>query len=188
MIANPTPHSMTVAAYLDWEPLQDSRYEYVQGRIQAVTGGTIPHNDVALNLYTALRPHVLQRGCRINVADVKVNIAAADIYRYPDLVVSCDPIDRTAIQFLQAPKLIAEVLSPGTERRDRGEKFRDYAQLLSFEEYVLIDSERIGVECYRRGEGRMWLYYPYSASDVVQLASLDFSCPIEQLYEAVQLG
>ena len=152
-----------------------------------MTGGTLPHNDLALNLYTALRPHVRQRSCRINVADVKVNIAAMDAYRYPDLVVSCDPSDQQAIQAIQAPKLIVEVLLPGTERRDRGEKFREYIQIPTLEEYVLIDSGQIGVECYRRGEGRMWLYFPYVTGNVLRLDSVDFSCSLEQIYDGVQL-
>lgn len=187
MIANPSPQSMPRDAYLEWESHQDIRHEYVQGQVVAMTGGTLPHNDLALNLYTVLRPHIRQRGCRINVADVKVNIAAADTYRYPDLVVSCDPIDQQAIQAIQAPKLIVEVLSAGTERRDRGEKFREYIQIPTLEEYVLIDSGRIGVECYRREEGRMWLYFPYLTGDVLRLDSVDFSCSLEQIYDGVQL-
>ncbi len=44
------PPKMTVQEYLTWEPQQDIRYEYVNGKIFAMTGGTIPHNDIALNL------------------------------------------------------------------------------------------------------------------------------------------
>ncbi|MDX2212731.1 MAG: Uma2 family endonuclease [Oculatellaceae cyanobacterium bins.114] len=186
MVTSPQhPLRMTVEEYLEWESQQEVRHEYVNGEVFAVMGGTIPHNDIALNLYTALRPKVRSRRCRINVADVKVQVNPASPYYYPDVIISCNPQDLNARQVIQHPILIVEVLSPGTEAKDRGEKFTYYQTIPSLQEYVLIDSEKVAVECYRRGEGRMWLYYPYSAGDVIALGSLEFECPIELLYEGV---
>ncbi len=176
---------MTVEEYLEWESQQEVRHEYVNGDLFAMTSGTIPHNDISLNLYTAVRPHLRSRGCRINVSDVKVQVSPTSPYYYPDIVVSCDPYDLNARKFIQHPKLIVEVLSPGTEARDRGEKFTNYQKMPSLQEYVLIDSEKVAVECYRRGEGRLWLYYPYTVGDAIALESLEFECPIELLYEGV---
>jgi Uma2 family endonuclease len=186
MIASPQPAKMTVEAYLDWETRQPLRHEYINGETIAMTGGTLPHNDIALNCYTALRSHVRDRGCRINVADVKVQVTPT-IYFYPDVVISCDPQDKTAIKLIQAPTLIVEVLSPSTAAGDRGDKFHQYRQLSSLQEYVLIDSEKINVECFRRGEGRLWLYTPYVAGDTLSLESIEFSFAIDLLYEDVQL-
>lgn len=182
------PLKMTVEEYLDWEPQQQIRHEYVNGELFAMTGGTIAHNDIVLNLYTALRPHLKTRGCRINVSDVKVEVNPTSLYYYPDLIVSCDPRDLKASKFIQYPKLIVEVLSPSTEAKDRGEKFTWYQTIASLQEYVLIDSEKVGVECYRRGEGRMWLYYPYRAGEGISLTSIEFECPIALLYEGVSFG
>jgi Uma2 family endonuclease len=179
------PQKMTIEEYLEWEPQQDVRYEYVNGEVFAMTGGTIPHNDIALNLYTALRPHVRSRGCRANVSDVKVQVSPKSPYYYPDVIVSCDHQDLNARKFIQNPNLIAEVLSPGTSAKDRGEKFTYYLTIPSLQEYILIDSEKISVERYCRGEGRMWLYYPYLAGDIITLSSIQFDCPIELLYESV---
>lgn len=188
MVTSPrSPLKMTVEEYLEWEP-QEVRYEYVNGEVFAMTGGTIPHNDIALNLYTALRPHLRSRGCRINILDVKVQVSSTNSYYYPDAIVSCDPHDLTARKFIQFPRLIAEVLSPGTEAKDRGAKFIDYQTIPSLQEYVLINSEQISVECYCRGGGRMWLYYPYRAGDVIALRSIEFDCPIELLYEGVSFA
>jgi Uma2 family endonuclease len=184
MIATPQPQEMTVEAYLEWEPCQEIRYEFVNCKIFAMTGGTLPHNDIAVNLLTALRPQIRTRGCRINIADAKVNVAPS-IYRYPDLVVSCDDRDRTARNAIQYPKLIIEVLSPGTESLDRGDKFREYRTLPSLEEYVLISSTQINVEIYRRGEGRLWLYTAYQSLDIITIESVGFEFPIALLYEDV---
>ena len=186
MIAIPQqPQKMTVEEYLEWEIQQDVRYEYVNGEVFAMTGGTIPHNDIALNFYRALYPHLRSRGCRVNVSDVKVQVSPKSPYYYPDVIVSCDPIDLNARKFIQSPKLIAEVLSPGTSGRDRGEKFKNYLKKPSLQEYILIDSEQIAVERYCRGEGRMWLYYPYTVGDIITLSSIELEFPIEILYEGV---
>ncbi|MDF5721179.1 MAG: Uma2 family endonuclease [Rhizonema sp. PD37] len=182
------PQKMTFEEYLEWEPQQDVRYEYVNGEVFAMTGGTIPHNDIALNLYAALRPHLRSRGCRVNVSDVKVQLSPQSQYYYPDVIVSCDPQDLNARKFIQCPKLIVEVLSPGTSGKDRGEKFTYYLTIPTLQEYILIDSEQISVERYSRGEGRMWLYYPYTDGDIITLSSIEFECPIELLYEGIVFG
>jgi Uma2 family endonuclease len=188
MIAIPQqPQKMTIEEYLEWEPNQDIRYEYFNGEVFAMTGGTIPHNDLALNLYTALRPHLRSRGCRANVSDVKVQVSPKSAYYYPDVIVSCDPQDLNARKFIQNPTIIAEVLSPSTSAKDRSEKFTNYLTIPTLQEYLLIDSEKISVERYCRGEGRMWLYYPYTAGDIITLSSIDFEFPIELLYEGVVL-
>ncbi|NEP25347.1 Uma2 family endonuclease [Moorena sp. SIO3I6] len=186
MIANPQSQKMTVEAYLEWEPHQELRYEFINGDIFAMTGGSIPHNDIAINLLAALRPHVRPKGCRINIADAKVKVTES-IYRYPDVVVSCDQRDRIAINAIQYPKLIVEVLSPGTEALDRGKKFKEYRTLPSLEEYVLISSTEINVEIYRRGEGRLWLYTAYQAGDVITLESVGFEFAIALVYEDIPL-
>ena len=188
MFATPhKPQNMTVEKYLEWEPTQELRYEYDNGEVLAMTGGTIPHNDIALNFYTVLRPHLRSRGCRINVSDVKLQVSSNSSYYYPDVIVSCDPQDLNARKFIQNPKIIVEVLSPGTSARDRGEKFTNYLKIPSLQEYLLIDSEKISVERYCRGEGRMWLYYPYTKGDIVTLSSIEFEFPISLLYEGVVL-
>jgi len=102
MIANPHPQIMSIEKYLVWEPLQDCRYEYHNGEIVAMTGGTVPHNDITLNLYRALYPHLRSQNCRINVADVKLQVSLKNSYYYPDIIVSCDQRDLNARQSIQS--------------------------------------------------------------------------------------
>ncbi|MBD2483650.1 Uma2 family endonuclease [Planktothrix sp. FACHB-1365] len=186
MISEPQyPQKMTVEAYLEWEATQELRHEYVDGKILAMTGGSIPHNDIALNLYTALRPHLRQRGCRVNVSDVKVQTHQNSRYFYPDLVITCDPEDLKSRKFIQNPKVIVEVLSPSTASYDCTKKLKYYRQISSLQEYMLIDSESISVEVYHRGEGKMWYYYGYENGDVIALKSIEFECPMELLYEGI---
>jgi Uma2 family endonuclease len=191
-ISQPQPQpqpqsSLTPAEYLAWEEQQDMRHEYDHGEITAMTGGSLPHNELALNLYTTLRPHVKAMGCRIHASDVKVQVQAFQPYYYPDLVVSCDPRNLESQKLIRYPKLIVEVLSPSTESRDRGKKFRELQRSETLEEYVLIDYESLQVECFRRSEGRFWIYEAFGPGERVRFESLDFDCPIEVIYEDVTL-
>lgn len=153
-----------------------------------MTGGTIPHNDIALNFYSALRPFLRERGCRANVADVKVEDSKNERYFYPDLVVTCDAEDLQAQTSVKHPTVIVEVLSPSTAVGDRGTKLKCYRQIPSLQEYVLVDSQSMTVELYRRrDEGRMWGYAQYEAGERLQLESLEFELELSVLYDNVQL-
>jgi len=179
------PQKMTPEEYLAWEDQQEFRHEYIDGEILAMTGSTLPHNDIALNFYRALYPHLRSRGCRVNVSDVKVQANQNSRYFYPDLVISCNPEDLQSRRFINHPKVIIEVLSPSTASYNRGDKFKYYRQITSLQEYVLVDTEEIAIEVYGRGEGKMWRYYAYGAGDAIALTSIEFECPIELLYEGV---
>lgn len=186
MIATPNKYEMTPDEYLEWEARQEIKHEYINGEVYAMTGGTISHNAIAVNLIAALRPHVRGSSCRVLGSDAKVGITEKGSFFYPDVLVTCNPQDRQAIQVIQFPKLIVEVLSPGTEAYDRGAKFAQYRRLESLEEYVLINSESIGVEIFRLNERRKWELTSYTNGDEIELVSIEFKFPIELLYEDVE--
>jgi Uma2 family endonuclease len=186
MIANPQAISpMAAEEYLVWEASQELRYEYIDGQVIAMTGGSIPHNDIALNFYTLLRPHLRAKGCRVNVTDVKVQARTNSRYFYPDLVITCDAEDLTARDFVKRPKIIIEVLSPSTESYDRTQKLKYYRQIPTLQAYVLVASEEMSVEVYQRSEGKMWLYDQYETGEAIALPSIEFECPIELIYESI---
>lgn len=176
---------MTPEEFLAWEKTQEIRHEYVNGDVIAMAGGTIAHNDLAISLLLRLAPHVKSRGCRINVADVKVQIRRR--YRYPDLVVTCDDRDKRAINLFQYPKVIVEVMSPSTESTDRGKKWREYQSIDTLQEYVLISPNELAIEVYQRQVDSIWQYVTYESGSQFQLESLEFACAIEDVYESIIL-
>ncbi|PSN17327.1 hypothetical protein C7271_18325, partial [filamentous cyanobacterium CCP5] len=89
MVAQPQP-ALTPAEYLNWEAQQPLRYEYAEGQILAMTGGTIPHNQIAVNLVALLRPHLRGRNCKVLSGDAKVAISEDGPFYYPDVMVTCD--------------------------------------------------------------------------------------------------
>lgn len=187
MIASLNKHYMSPAEYLEWEPQQDLKYEYVNGEAYAMTGDTIPHNAIAINLIAALRNQVRGSACRVLASDAKVGITEQGPFFYPDVLVTCDERDRRAIQFVQFPSLIVEVLSQTTEAYDRGAKFSQYRRLESLREYVFISSDRINVEIFRLNERGKWELTPYAINDTIQFTTIDFEFPIDLLYEEVEL-
>jgi len=100
-------------------------------------------------------------------------------------MVSCDERDRPAVNLIQHPCLIIEVLSPTTEAFDRGEKFRRYRQLSSLQEYVLIDTSSISVDRFRRLSETQWELQSFTAEDTLELTSIDWYGAIALLYEDV---
>jgi Uma2 family endonuclease len=187
MIANLEPQYFTPEEYLEWEECQEFKYEYVNGEVYAMTGGTLSHNAIAVNCTTTIRNHLRGGSCRVFMSDAKVSTSELGPFFYPDVTVTCDDRDRKAIKFLQYPCLIAEVLSPSTEGYDRGDKFKHYRRIATLKEYLLISAEQISVECFRLSDRGIWELYPYSEGDEIHLTSIDFHFPISLLYEDVEM-
>ncbi len=188
MIANSIQEYMTPQEYLEWEEKQDIKYEYINGEVLAMTGGTIPHNIIAVNLTTAIKNHLQGNSCVVFAADAKVGVSENGPFHYPDVMVSCDKRDKKAIKFIQYPCLIIEVLSLSTEAYDRGGKFSQYRRIETLKEYVLVDAEKVSVECFRLNEKGVWELHPYEEGDEVCFSSVDFRFPISIAYENIEFG
>ena len=188
MVAVPQPdNKMTPQEYLDWEEKQPIKYEYMNGRVFAMTGGTLPHNEIALNLAMALKNHLRGKGCRVLMADSKLGVSEKGPFHYPDVMVSCDDRDRRATKVIYHPCLLVEVLSPGTEAFDRSKKFQNYRRISTLKEYVLINAQEMTLERFQLNDNGVWEFYNYGEGDEVILTSVDLSFPIEMLYEDVFL-
>ena len=185
MVANFDKSYMSPLEYLEWEEQQDIKHEYINGEVFAMTGGTIPHNDIAFNLASGLRNHLKGSKCRVNIADAKVGISENGPFTYPDVMVSCDERDKKAIKFIQFPSLIIEVLSPSTEAYDRGGKFQLYRRIQTLQEYVLISADKFGLDCFRLNDRGLWELHPFVEGDDVHLVSVDFTFPLSLVYEDV---
>ena len=79
-----------------------------------------------------------------------------------------------------------EVLSPGTEERDRNDKFDCYRACASIQEVVLVRTSRQVVEVYRRTVDNKWLLQLYGPEDEVEFVSLELHIPVSKIYEDVE--
>jgi Uma2 family endonuclease len=185
MVALPDRLLMTAAEYLAWEPTQEGRYEYWDGEVVAMSGGTRNHNRISGNFFRILDDALLNRSCEVYIADVKVQVEPGQKYFYPDVVVTCDDRDDDT-QFVKFPCLIIEVLSPSTEAIDRGVKFARYRQFTSLQEYVLVPADRDRVEVFRRNDRGQWVLSEYNLADSLLLESIGVEITISELYRQVQ--
>lgn len=171
-------------AYLAWEQDQPLKHEYFQGEAFAMVGARQEHVLVSLNLASALKQRLRGGPCRAYVADMRLRVAAADAYFYPDVMVSCDARDHAAALFLEHPRLIVEVLSTGTEAFDRGAKAATYRLLPSLREYVLVDIEARRMELYRRTDQDDWLLHDCRlGASVCRFESLEIELPTAEIFE-----
>lgn len=161
----------------------DLKYEYMDGQMYAMAGGTVNHAEIALNLIIALRAHLGNGPCHAFSSDVRVRVAEEKYY-YPDVTVSCDAEDwqRGANDIVRTPRLVVEVLSPSTEFFDRGKKFRTYQACPSVEEYVLIRTKYQEVEIFNRQQGHIWTYRRFELGQEVELRSIGLTIPLAAIY------
>ena len=176
---------LTPEEYFVWEEQQLLRHEYLNGEIYAMSGGTQNHGRIASNIIFIVKGHLRGGGCQVGNSDCRVNIVETKDYVYPDVSVTCDERDRTAIQAIQYPCLIVEVLSPSTASYDRGDKFRLYRRNPSLQDYVLVDAEKIAIDLYRKNDRGNWEIFNYQSGDNIELRSIDLSFPIESDYEDI---
>lgn len=175
----------TANDYLAWEPAQLDRHEYLDGEVFAMAGAEDRHVTVAGNLFIALRQHLSGSPCRTYISDMRLHVAAANSYFYPDVMVTCSALDQTSALVKTEPKLIVEVLSPSTAAYDRGVKFSHYRKLPSLEEYVLVDLDSRSTDVYRKGADGLWVLHPFAASEAVSLASVALTVSAAQLFADV---
>ena len=163
---------------------QDSEhaYEYLDGRVYMMTGGSPDHAIIGSNLNALLQTSLRGRRCIVYNSDVYVQLS--EQYRvYPDVTVSCDPRDRGAQDAIRYPSLVAEVLSPATEARDRGQKSVQYRSCPSIQEYLLISSEFPLVEVFRREKQGFWSLYTLGPGDTIELHSLGLHFLVTDVYQ-----
>jgi len=182
-MALPQPTApFTAEDYLQWEAAQPDKHEYYHGETFAMGGASRRHVTISLNVAAALDEALEGSPCRAYMADMKVQAAADAAYFYPDVLVTCDPADHRADQFMRAPTLIVEVLSPATAAYDRGEKFAAYRRIPSLRDFVLIDPDLRRIEHYRRSQDERWELQDIAPEQALVLESLEVSIPWQKVF------
>jgi Uma2 family endonuclease len=170
----------------------DARYEYLDGVARLMSGGSIEHARIARNVANAIEEHFLSGPGSVIPSDVQVLIglkpSGKEHYVYPDVTVSCDISDRRRGNMLiQSPRIVVEVLSPSTEKFDRGKKLEVYKTSPTIQEIVLINQFVQSVEIYRRNEQdtARWDYVFYGPDMTIELRSVDIALPMAEIYKGV---
>ncbi len=179
---------ITVDEYLEGESCSETRHEYIDGVVYAMSGGTQNHNRIGLNVSSALDDALHAGPCKTFISDMKVRIRTleSDVFYYPDVMVSCAP-DDTHPLYLEQPSVIVEVLSDSTERNDKNEKFLAYKNIESLQEYVLISQKEKSVILVRRSNN--WQPELLIGDDFeLRLASIGQSLTSQRIYRNVDFS
>lgn len=192
MAANPKDlprHYFTLEEYFALERVGDARYEYWDGDIHCMSGGSRAHGTICANLVMSLGVSLRGGPCRAFTVDTAILTPSLPPYRYPDASVACGELQFKHVQGLDAlvnPTLVVEVLSPTTKARDIGDKFAAYQAIESFREYLLVEQDAPRMTQYVRQTDGMWKRREVSGLDAsVALESVGCELKMSDVYEGV---
>ena len=174
--------------YLKTERLAKEKHEYFRGEVFAMSGASRFHNRIFSNIHGNIYPFLKGKPCKSYGSDLRVHVAQNTLYTYPDLTIVCGKEEYLDNVFdtLVNPKVLIEILSPGTKDYDRGSKFKLYREIPSLEEYILVDSENIYVErFYKTAEGKWTLSEYKTVNETLEISSIEFNLPLGEIYTNV---
>jgi Uma2 family endonuclease len=166
--------------YLDLESRSDTKHEWINGLIYAMSRGTPEHGRLSASMVRAL-PQTAE--CRVYSSDTLLYIEKAQHSTYADASIVCGAIltrgakDKNGKSLGEAitnPRVVVEVLSKSTEQRDRHERFALFQQIESLEEYVLVSQDERRIEVRRR-EGRNWSTETKFSGETIRIHGLDIA-------------
>lgn len=188
-----TVNKISIAEYIAISQEQNQKYEYHDGNIFAMAGGSINHGVIGSNLLDEIGSRLKSKksNCFPLNSDVRLHIKTRNKILYPDVMVVCGEIERseTEKESIINPTVIIEVLSDTTEGYDRGDKYYFYQQISSLKEYILVAQDKKQVDVFRRGNENMWRFTRYEAVDqTLKIESIDVAIPFELIYRNVEFG
>lgn len=172
---------MTVAEFLEWEERQELRHEFDGFQTVAMTGGTLAHDIISMNLAVSLATRLRGKPCRAHGSNLKIEVMGS--IRYPDAFVSCTSASPSST-VLTEPVVIFEVLSKSTARTDRVAKNREYAATASVRRYVMLEQGEIAATMFER-VGDDWVGHILPPSAVIDMPEIGIELPLAELYEGL---
>lgn len=187
-VALALPKHLTPAEYLDSERKSETKNEFVNGLIRAMSGASRPHNRVNENLSIQIGVRLIGSLYESYSRDMRVKVSASGNYRYPGLIVVCGEPEFEDRHFdtLLNPILVVEILSKSTEEIDREEKFADYKTIPGFCEYILVSQTEVYIEQYVKDVDGNWPLRIYTKADTsVFLPAIGCEVAIADIYYRV---
>lgn len=192
MATNPTDmpqHYYSLEEYFALEDASDARFEYWDGDILCMSGGSRAHGTIASNIVISLGNSLRGGKCRAFIGDVAVYTPALPPYRYPDASAACGELEFKHIKGHDAlvnPSLVVEVTSPSTAALDEGPKFVAYQAAPTLREYLIVSQDEPHVTHYARRGGDTWERRDVTGPDAsAELESLGCALNLRDVYEGL---
>jgi Uma2 family endonuclease len=183
------PIRMTDEQYLAFEDSSEYRHELIDGYIYAMAGASTNHSRICTDIITSLNIQVRKRPCIVHGEGMRVRPREKGSFFYPDVSVVCgeEKLTGEGVPSLTNPNLIIEVLSPSTEKVDRGVKASAYRGMESVKEYLFVSQSSAHIEHYTRMPNGHWDFVEYKGLEaVVDLPSIECTLALEDVYEKVE--
>ncbi|OPF20093.1 hypothetical protein B1L04_01075 [Microcystis aeruginosa KW] len=191
MLTQSPPKTLSLEEYRNLETIAEVKHEYHDGEIIEMTGGSINHNSILINLIVLLKLALRGTNYRLQSSDLRLWIPQYNRGLYPDLMlIAGEPLfsDNRNDEILN-PCLIIEVLSPSTSGYDRGDKFRYYRSIPQLNQYLLVSQGEILIESYSKTSENNWLLQEYTpARGIISLDSLGISLNLADIYEGIDFN
>ncbi|HAX77469.1 MAG TPA: hypothetical protein DCY88_16940 [Cyanobacteria bacterium UBA11372] len=181
----------TPEEYLALEETAEYKSEYHDGKIVPMTGGTTNHNRIARNMLIALTLQLRGQDYEVFIGDVRLWIPKIKRFTYPDVMVIAGQPEyyNNRKDTITNAQVIIEVLSKSTKGYNRGDKFRAYQTIPSFQEYILLDQNQMFIEQYVKQENKRWSYRMYDEEDAaLTFSSFQVEVPLADIYEKVDFA
>jgi Uma2 family endonuclease len=189
MSANPiTSKQMTLEEYLEFDYNAEGRFEYYDGEVFEMSGGSPEHSLLGNRLGFLLQRELISKECSVYNSQVQIKVPAMLPYRYGDVSALCgEPIyeDLGNQTLLVNPTLIVEVLSPSTEDFDRDLKFKGYKSIESLREYLLVSQDKKFITLYTKYNEKFWFQSEYVEGETLKLESLDCELSVDEIYQGI---
>lgn len=177
--------------YFVLEQASSEKHEFYRGEIFLMAGASLRHNRIARNILAQLTFQLRGKPCEPFGSDLRIAATTFPLHTYPDISVICgDPVmDDVDKHAATNPHTLIEVLSPSTEKYDRGEKFTLCRSLTSLREYILVAQNQPHVERFVLQSNDKWLLHIYDGLDgVVELPDIECRLAMKDIYEGVAFG
>ncbi len=191
MAANPKPYH-TLEEYFGMEKAGYARYEYWDGEIVCMSGGTKEHSRISGNLYYLLRNSIKGRNCEAFTEGqaVKNHIPSGPPYFYPDASAVCGKPEHhrlEGIDLLVNPIVLVEVISPTSEKYDKDIKPIFYQQIPSLREYLIVAQDKPEVIHYSKLDNGEWVCETIIGLEAtVVLPSIGCRLSMRDIYENIE--
>jgi len=180
---------VTPEQYLSVERNSEIKSEYYDGQMFAMSGGSLAHALLPLRIVELIAPGLRNGACEAVTSDLRVRVASAGPFFYPDLTVYCGEA-HLADEYndvLLNPSVIFEIVSRSSEGYDRGFKFAQYRQIESLREYVLVSQTEPRIEVFARQADQSWVLREWVGMDAVcRLASVGVEFSLSDIYRNIR--
>ena len=181
--------SYTWEQYLALEAQSEERYEYHNGRIVAMAGGSLRHNRI-INRIARVAGNALKPGCELFTESIRLYRYQQKSWFYPDIIISCNPLDLQSNSGIKNPLLVVEVLSDSTAQVDATFKLHEYIRIPSLRHYLMVAQEECRVMHYfRTNSTELWKLQIFTEmQDMIDLPEVGMQLTLAQVYEGVRFG